>query len=166
MTVPATFSSRFHQGIDFILGKVLPGPNIFVLWSPGQLSRFRGLGKGKNFGWNAQLIAPPMVSLSDFGALMGKFRWSDCSGFLKIAPVPCVSHCNTLWGYMSAQEDYLNVRIDSELKAALQAAADREGRSVGNLVKHLIRQYCGNDLYSASVRQDVAPYRVGRRKKK
>ena len=38
--------------------------------------------------------------------------------------------------------DYLSLRINPELKAALRKAAERDGRSVGNLVKYLIYQYC------------------------
>lgn len=64
---------------------------------------------------------------------------------------------------MSAQDDYLTIRIDPDLKAALQAAAEREGRTMGNLVKHLIREYCGP--MPTSVRQEPRPYRVRRKKK-
>jgi len=36
----------------------------------------------------------------------------------------------------------LNLRIDPILKEAVRAAADREHRSIANLVEVLIRQHC------------------------
>ena len=49
----------------------------------------------------------------------------------------------------SEDNEYLSLRIDPELKKALRKAADDEGRSVGNLVKYLIRQYCDSKRYGA-----------------
>lgn len=64
---------------------------------------------------------------------------------------------------MSADRDeYLSLRIDPKLKAALRAAAEQEGRSVGNLVKHLIRQYCAG--MEGVVRQAPARYRIRKKK--
>ena len=41
----------------------------------------------------------------------------------------------------------LTFRIEPELKEALRAAASREHRSIANMVKVLIRDYCGrNDI--------------------
>ena len=67
---------------------------------------------------------------------------------------------------MSPQEEFLNIRIDAEMKSALQAAADREGRSVGGLVKHLIRQYCSSEPQFFGVQTPVSPYKIARKKKK
>lgn len=36
----------------------------------------------------------------------------------------------------------LNLRVSSELKAALMAAARREHRSMANMVEHLVLEYC------------------------
>ena len=36
----------------------------------------------------------------------------------------------------------LNLRIDPNVKAAVQAAAEREHRSVANMVEVLIRRHC------------------------
>ena len=62
----------------------------------------------------------------------------------------------------SEENEYLSLRIGIELKAALRAAAEREGRSIGNLVKHLIRQYCEMD--AGIVRQKRAPYTVRKKR--
>ena len=66
---------------------------------------------------------------------------------------------------MSPQDEILNIRIDAEMKSALQAAAEREGRSVGNLVKQLIKQYCVGTPQFFGVQSPVTPYRIAKKKK-
>lgn len=66
---------------------------------------------------------------------------------------------------MSPQDEILNIRIDAEMKSILQTTAEREGRSVGNLVKHLIKQYCDGDPLFFGVRENPATYRIPRTKK-
>ena len=40
------------------------------------------------------------------------------------------------------KSETLNLRVSPALKAALQAAARREHRSVANMVEHLVLRYC------------------------
>lgn len=42
----------------------------------------------------------------------------------------------------SIENTYLSLRIEPELKEALRNAAESDGRSIGNLVKFLIRKHC------------------------
>ena len=60
-------------------------------------------------------------------------------------------------------DDYLSLRINPELKSALRAAAEREGRSVGNLVKYLIRQYCESEGFRVS--ETKPEYKISKKKK-
>lgn len=39
----------------------------------------------------------------------------------------------------------LSFRIEPDLKEALRAAAEREHRSIANMVEVLIREYCGRE---------------------
>lgn len=64
---------------------------------------------------------------------------------------------------MAPQDEFLTIRIDPDLKSALQAAADREGRSVSNFLKLLIRQHCVGDGIPNVIRSPVTTsYRPGR----
>jgi hypothetical protein len=47
----------------------------------------------------------------------------------------------------TAKTTTLTFRIEPELKEALRTAADREHRSIANMVEVMIRDYCGrNDI--------------------
>jgi hypothetical protein len=48
----------------------------------------------------------------------------------------------------------LTFRIEPELKDALREAADREHRSIANMVEVLIRDYCERNGLSISERDD------------
>lgn len=50
----------------------------------------------------------------------------------------------------------LNLRVSPELKAALQAAARREHRSMANMVEHLVLGYCEQHGLAALRDMDVA----------
>lgn len=43
---------------------------------------------------------------------------------------------------MEQKTETLNLRVSPKLKAALQAAARREHRSMANMVEHLVLGYC------------------------
>lgn len=45
----------------------------------------------------------------------------------------------------STKTTTLTFRIEPGLKAALRTAADREHRSIANMVEVLIREYCGRN---------------------
>ena len=60
------------------------------------------------------------------------------------------------------ENDYLSLRIDPDLKVALKRAADREGRSVGNLVKHLIRLHCDKEGFL--IQEKRGDYKVSKKK--
>lgn len=54
-----------------------------------------------------------------------------------------------------AKSTTLTFRIDPGLKEGLRAAADREHRSIANMIEVLIRDYCGrNDI---AISEQVAP---------
>lgn len=47
-----------------------------------------------------------------------------------------------LFSMISTRTAILNLRIDPALKEALRVAADREHRSLGNMVEWLLRKHC------------------------
>lgn len=53
----------------------------------------------------------------------------------------------------------LTFRIDPALKEALRTAADREHRSITNMVEVLIRDYCGHNGITIPEQGDLLPDR-------
>ena len=51
----------------------------------------------------------------------------------------------------------LNLRIDPGVKDAVRAAADKEHRSVANMIEVLIRRYCDNAGISINDRKKTNP---------
>lgn len=48
-------------------------------------------------------------------------------------------------GQMAAKTETITLRIEPAVKAGLKAMANREHRSIANMVEVLIRDYCGRN---------------------
>lgn len=48
---------------------------------------------------------------------------------------------------MTSKSEVISVRVEPEIKAALQAAADREMRSLANMVEVMVVAYCRLNRY-------------------
>lgn len=55
----------------------------------------------------------------------------------------------------TAKTTTLTFRIEPNLKEALRTAADREHRSIANMVEVLIRDYCGRNGIAISEQGDL-----------
>jgi hypothetical protein len=51
----------------------------------------------------------------------------------------------------------LNLRVNPALKEALREAADREHRSVANMIEMLIREHCERENISVLEQSDLFP---------
>lgn len=61
--------------------------------------------------------------------------------------------------------EVVSVRVEPPIKAALQAAADREMRSLANMVEVMVIAYCRSNGYPLQgVPADALPKAVSRRK--
>ena len=43
-----------------------------------------------------------------------------------------------------AKDEYIQIRIDNELKAAAQAIVEAEGRTLSDLLRDFLEEYVGN----------------------
>jgi hypothetical protein len=59
----------------------------------------------------------------------------------------------------------LNLRVDPALKDALRTAANREHRSVANMVEWLVRKHCAKTGISIPEQTDLSLEETGERKR-